>query len=470
VDTVEKLQANQSDHPFRAISVHTLLVIRSDTLAPVKHLHEFRDPIHTFISVRTDERRVIDSMPFQRLRNIHQLALTYLVYPGATHMRFEHSLGVMELASRIFDVVTNSQNISHDSVREIVPDEEGKRYWKSVIRMAALCHDLGHLPFSHAAEKELLPSGYDHERLTVSIIRSEEMNNIWKSMTPPLRADDIAKLAVGAANIEPIQLSTWEAILSEIIIGDAFGADRMDYLLRDSYHAGVKYGVYDHHRLINSLRILPETHEETDQPALGLEHGGLESSEALMIARHFIYKQVYLHPIRRVYDIHLKDFLKCWLPGKKFSTDLKKHLSISDVEVLTAIRKASATPNSKQHRYAERIECREHFHLFYSSTPRDKKGGKLKPGKLRPGKLIADAAEKKFGREQIRYDYYQPRTTAPEFPVRTYDAKIESSLKISQILRRMPEIEVDAVYCDNAIFDDAIKWRDQNKQRILGLK
>src|SRR5439155_3625141 len=92
----------------------------------MKYTHEFRDPIHTFISVRTDERRVIDSMPFQRLRNIHQLALTYLVYPGATHKRFEHSLGVMELASRIFDVVTNPQNIFDDSVRKIVPDDEGK--------------------------------------------------------------------------------------------------------------------------------------------------------------------------------------------------------------------------------------------------------------------------------------------------------------------------------------------------------
>jgi HD superfamily phosphohydrolase len=276
-------------------------------------------------------------------------------------------------------------------------------------------------------------------------------------------------LAVGAVHVEPLQLSTWEAILSEIIIGDAFGADRMDYLLRDSYHAGVQYGVYDHHRLISSLRILPETYEQTDQPALGLEHGGLESSEALMIARHFIYKQVYLHPIRRVYDIHLKDFLKSWLPGKKFSTALKKHLSTSDAEVLSAIQKASSSRNSKQHKLAKRIQRREHFHLFYSSTPRDKKGGKIKPGKLRPGRLIADAAEKKFGREQIRYDYYQPRPAAPEFPVRTYDGKIESSLKISQILQRMPEIEVDAVYCDNNLLADAIEWRDQSKNRILGL-
>lgn len=471
MDTVEKVNIGERTERFRAISIHCRKLIRSIHASDiVKHTHEFRDPIHTFISVRTDERKVIDSMPFQRLRNIHQLALTYLVYPGATHKRFEHSLGVMELASRIFDVVTDPQNLLHESVRSIVPDEEGKRYWKSAIRMAALCHDVGHLPFSHAAEKELLPKGYDHERLTVDIIRSDEMNEIWTGMTPPLRADDIAKLAVGVAKIAPLQLTTWEAILSEIIIGDAFGADRMDYLLRDSYHAGVQYGVYDHHRLISSLRILPETHEQTDQPALGLEHGGLESSEALMIARHFIYKQVYLHPIRRVYDIHLKDFLRSWLPGKRFSTDLTKHLSVSDVEVLAAIRKACATRSSRQHTFAKRIQCREHFHLFYSATPKDKTGGRLKPGKLRPGKLIADAAENRFGRERIRYDYYQPRPAAPEFPVRTYDGKIESSLKISQILRAMPEIEVDAVYCDKELYDDAIKWRNQNSSRILGLR
>src|SRR5262249_51910844 len=265
----------------------------------MKYTHEFRDPIHTFVSVRTDERKVIDSRPFQRLRHIHQLAMTYLVYPGATHKRFEHSLGVMEIASRIYDVVTEPANIFRDSVRNIIPDEEARSYWKSVLRMAALCHDLGHLPFSHAAEKDLLPEGYDHERLTKDLIYSSEMEEIWAAMTPPLKADHIVKLAVGPKRAEPLVLNTWETVLSEIIVGDAFGADRMDYLLRDSYHAGVSYGTFDHYRLINTLRILPKEYEDSDEPALGLEAGGLESSEGLMIARHFMYKQVYLHSIRR---------------------------------------------------------------------------------------------------------------------------------------------------------------------------
>ena len=441
-----------------------VLVSRPTWAGAMKHTHEFRDPIHTFISVRTDERKVIDSRPFQRLRHIHQLALSYLVYPGATHKRFEHSLGVMELASKIFDVVTDLQHVYHDSVREIIPDELARTYWKSVLRMAALCHDIGHLPFSHAAEKELLPEDYDHERLTKELVYSDEMESIWKSMTPPLKADDIVKLAVGPKKAAPLELNTWETVLAEIIIGDAFGADRMDYLLRDSYHAGVSYGTFDHNRLINTLRILPTKYEESDQPALGLEAGGLESSEGLMIARHFMYKQVYLHHIRRVYDIHLKDFLVAWLPGGRFSTKLKKHLSISDVEVLSAIRKAFEDPNSERHTLARRIQCRDHFRRFYEAAPTDVEGGKLQPGKA-----IAEAAQKEFDPTLIRYDYIPPKAAAPIFPVLIFDGSVDSSLKRSQILARMPEIGVDNVYCDKSIRPEAIKWRENNKKAILGL-
>ena len=145
-----------------------------------KNFHEIRDPIHVFIRLTTDERQVVDSIPFQRLRNIHQLAMSYLVYPGATHKRFEHSLGVMELASRVYDIVTAQDNI-HPKVRELIPEismEAKLIYWRNVLRMAALCHDLGHLPFSHAAEKLLLPDGWDHERLTVECINCEEMKKI----------------------------------------------------------------------------------------------------------------------------------------------------------------------------------------------------------------------------------------------------------------------------------------------------
>ena len=156
------------------------------------------------------------------------------------------------------------------------------------------------------------------------------MQSIWNGMRPPLRSDDIIKLALGPKKATGFDFSDWESILSEIIVGDAFGVDRIDYLLRDSYHTGVAYGRFDHYRLIDTLRILITSADDpngTDtEPALGLERGGVQSAEALMLARYFMYSQVYFHSVRRIYDIHLMDFLKDRLPGHTFSTGLRDHL------------------------------------------------------------------------------------------------------------------------------------------------
>jgi hypothetical protein len=220
-----------------------------------KNDHEIRDPIHVFVRLDTQELKMLDAWPFQRLRHIHQLGLTYLLYPSATHCRFEHSLGVMELASRIFDVITNASNV-HKDAKECLPelgDKDGLAYWRRVLRAAALCHDLGHMPFSHSAESSLLPASWDHERLTREVILSEQVRSLLNLGTPPIRSSDVAKLAIGPKKAKDQELKAkdqdftdWEAILAEIIVGDAFGADRMDYLLRDSHHLGVAYGRFDH--------------------------------------------------------------------------------------------------------------------------------------------------------------------------------------------------------------------------------
>ena len=110
--------------------------------------HEFRDPVHSFIGVDAGERRVIDSRPVQRLRYIRQLATSHLVYPGATHTRFEHSLGAMEMAGRIYDAVTDplrANGFLHRALPEL-RDKEQRSYWRRVVRMAGLCHDLGTCP------------------------------------------------------------------------------------------------------------------------------------------------------------------------------------------------------------------------------------------------------------------------------------------------------------------------------------
>lgn len=432
-----------------------------------KNSHEIRDPIHVFIRLNTDERRVVDSIPFQRLRNIHQLAMSYLIYPGATHKRFEHSLGVMELASRVFDVVTNQDNI-HPIVRELIPEISVKTqlgYWRSALRMAALCHDLGHLPFSHAAEKMLLPEGWNHERLTVEFIRSNEMQLIWNSMTPPLRVEDIVKLAVGQKKLEGTKFSDWEAVLSEIIIGDAFGVDRIDYLLRDSHHAGVAYGKFDHFRLIDTLRILPKSNDGDGsiEPALGVQEGGLHSAEALLLARYFMYTQVYFHPVRRIYDIHLRDFLLGFLKQGKFPTDIYELRKINDNNVLSEIWQAVLDENHVQHEIAQRIVMRGHFRKLYDKNPEDLSRNP------HIGQVIFEQTEKFFGKDNIRRDEYTQKENAVDFPVLRKNEKIASSFVLSQTLQQLPVASFDYIFIKPELLKDGEKWLEENIESMLSM-
>ncbi len=434
-----------------------------------KNFHEIRDPIHIFVRMDSDERKVLDSAPFQRLRHIHQLALTYLIYPGATHRRFEHSVGVMELASRIFDVVTHDDNIS-DPVKELIPEirlADSRNYWRRVLRMAALCHDMGHLPFSHAAE-DLLPAGIKHEAITAAIVRSEVMKGIWESMTPPLRVDDVVKLALGPKEAKDLKFSTWEAILAEIIVGDAFGADRMDYLLRDSYHAGVAYGRFDHYRLIDTLRILPSPprDEKRDGHAaeLGVEEGGLRSAEALMLARYFMYSQLYFHQVRRIYNEHLMDFLRAWLPGGKFDTSVQAHLTLTDNEVNSNMALAARDSSHPAHDPARRIVERDHFRLIYERNPDDVR---INP---RAGESVFLALKKEFDEKLLKYDFKSGTNAAPDFPVRMHDSRIVSSMAVSETLPKLPVPTVDFVFADRSLADQTRNFIKEQRQRILEIK
>ncbi len=442
-----------------------------------KHTHEVRDPIHTFVRLDSDEREAVDSAPLQRLRHIHQLAMSHLVYPGATHRRFEHSLGVMELASRVFDVITSMENVRHDSVRGMMPSPDQRGYWRRVLRMAALFHDVGHLPFSHAAEQELLPPGWDHERLTVEIIRSKEMSGTWAKMTPPLRWQDIVKLAVGqkkcsgyekvgALAAEDASFDDWQTILAEVIVGDAFGVDRMDYLLRDSYHTGVAYGRFDHHRLVDTLRILPKEHEgQSQEPALGVEEGGLHSAEALLLARYFMYTQVYFHPVRKIYDVHLKDFLSAWLPeqnpGGKFPTTVREHLALTDNEVMAAISKAAQDERRAGHDAAHRIVARGHFHLVYQRNPVDTE---VNPAAT---DAVYDAARERFGRENVRRDTRLAKSEGLDFPVLTKDQRVASSLTMSDALRKIPAAAFDYVFVESSRTIEAKAWLKEQRATII---
>lgn len=423
-----------------------------------KHFHEIRDPVHNFVKLDSDERKVLNSPPVQRLRDIHQLAFTYLVYPGATHRRFEHSLGVMELASRVFDIVTDEKNI-HSDCRDFFPDRNDLGYWRRVLRMAALCHDIGHMPFSHAGEG-LLPKGMTHETITDNLIKSPEMDKIWHSITPPLRAEEIAKLALGPKELKDTDFSIWETILSEIITGNAFGVDRIDYLLRDSLHAGVAYGKFDHYRLIDTLRILPKD-EESGEPTLGVEEGGLHSAESLILARHFMFTQLYCHHVRRSYDIHLVDFLKAWLPEGKYPLDLPTHLRTTDTEVMTAIRNAFYDKDHPGNHAASCILTRGHYRLFYRRVQEDVN---INPDASRE---VYQVTCDKFGKDNLRLDKYSKNAGVLDFPVLTNENRIRSSWMLSQILHQIPPVGFEYVFIAPQLKEKALKWLEANRNEII---
>lgn len=421
-------------------------------------IHEVRDPIHVFIRLDSTERRVLDSRAVQRLRHIHQLALTYLVYPGATHSRFEHSMGVMELAGRVYDVVCDPAKID-GAFHKLVP-QKGQleyEYWRRCLRMAALCHDLGHLPFSHAAEKDLLPKGWSHERLTASIIESDELQEIWQESK--ILPQDVVKLAVGPKGY-PGDLNPWETILSEIVVGDAFGVDRMDYLLRDSYYVGIASGRFDHFRLIDTLHILPRE-KDSDEPVLGVEEGGLQSAEALLWARYFMFTQVYFHPVRRIHDIHLNDFLKAWLPGGVFPTTVSDFLLYTDNEVTSAILDAARNPDKPGHEHARRIVGREHYRLLYQRNPDDLRVS------IDSGTRIFDALCEEFGADALRRDPYSQKGYGINFAVLTRDHRIASSISISETLKKVPVFAVDYIFIIPSLLEKARRWLAENRDKII---
>ena len=242
--------------------------------------------------------------------------------------------------------------------------------------MAALCHDLGHLPFSHAAEKQLLPPGWDHERLTSEIILSDEMRTIWGIS---LRHFELKMLL-------NLQLAETNRTMGSFVIyrlGDNSRGNNCRRRVWREPHGlsstrlsscrSLAYGRFDHYRLIDTLRILPAPPSgrtgQSQETALGVEEGGIESAEALMLARYFMYSQVYFHPVRRIYDIHLMDFLKEWLGGGMFGTETRDHLRMTDNEVTAGILEGAFDESKPGHLHARRIVNREHFSCCTSVIP-----------------------------------------------------------------------------------------------------
>ena len=181
-----------------------------------------------------------------------------------------------------------------------------------------------------------------------------------------------------------------------------------------------------------------------------------------MLARYFMYQQVYFHPVRRIYDRHLQDFLKAWLPGGFFSTDIEDHLRMTDIEVLGAMHEAARNPSSDGHSYASHIVNRSHFKLVYQRNPTDQSRNQD------AAKVIHDELRNVFGEQSVRYDGYVQRGGAPDFPVVGRDGRIDSSLKMSDALNHIPVVAVDYVFAEQSRLAEIRSWIKDNRDKIIG--
>jgi len=240
-----------------------------------QHWGEIKDPVYGYIYITEAEKKVIDSFPFQRLRRIRQLAGSEYVYPGANHTRFEHSLGVMYLAGLLTDNPQFSQLLSE--------------YEAQMIRIAALLHDVGHGPFSHVFEHILVKFlGKTHEDMTTWIISNSELRDILNGLGYDPKV--ISKLAVGS-------LGKPGAAFMDQIVRSAIDVDKLDFVVRDTYHTGAEYGFVDIFRLTHTLDVLDGN--------LAVDIGALSALESFILARIESFKSIYFHRVGRAVQIML---------------------------------------------------------------------------------------------------------------------------------------------------------------------
>ncbi|MCY4615442.1 MAG: HD domain-containing protein [Chloroflexi bacterium] len=310
---------------------------------------EIRDPIHGFILFDALERALLNSRAMQRLKYVHQLALTYLVYPSATHSRFEHALGTMELAGRAFDAI---QRNSPDVALQVFGDEAEQRRWRATARIGGLLHDIGHAPFSHAGDTLL--GNRSHESIGESVILDQEISDILSGAgTYRIDPKEVAFVATGRG-----EAPNEAALMAKEIIAGDLGVDRMDYLRRDSYMCGVAYGMFDLHRLVGTLRLARRGEDRS--PALALELGGVQAAEGLLTARYFMFSQVYFHQVRVAYDEHLIRFLRAFLPNGEYPEGLEDYLTYDDIKIMTLVRQ-----HAEHDIDAKAITDRQHFRVAY---------------------------------------------------------------------------------------------------------
>ena len=284
-----------------------------------KNYLDIIDPIHDFIRVYEHELSVIDNPIFQRLRRIRQLSGAHLTYPAAQHTRFEHSLGVMHIASQAGHALYEKGIVTTDDIE--------------ILRLSGLLHDIGHGPFSHLFEEIIQEKKISHEDFGKEIIlKSDIGDDLSKN---GFNKKLIAKVAFGDSKFQ---------YLNEIVSG-ALSADMMDYLQRDGYFTGAEHAKIDHKRITQSLDV--------HMKKLALERSALYSFESMMHSRYQMFKAVYFHKTVRAAEVMLLEALRLSDDEFGFSTfNLNEFVNLTDEYVLSSLLSSKSSKLKRARQFA----------------------------------------------------------------------------------------------------------------------
>lgn len=366
-------------------------------------MYEIRDPVHSTIEFNEKEKTVIDHPCVQRLRFIRQLGMTFLVYPGAEHDRFSHAVGAMHVAGRVWKRI---EETSGDLLKEYFNGRE-LAYFREILRLAALLHDVGHPPFSHVSEKFMprlsklaLPWTWfkdinknrqaTHEDYSVLLISKLCLGNgaifskeqaqdiaslVHHEVSPSKKWDKLFGNGVGRRGIH--------ALLRSLISGE-LDVDRMDYLLRDGHYTGVTYGFFDIDHIIQNLGVTINSKKEL---VLTLDSTAVRAFEDFLLARYHMFLQVYLHKTTLSFDYFLEKALADGELTLEFSGHADGYLDLRDS---TLIEKLFESSKAVQGGWSFKLLSRKPGKLILSASHAN-------------GKRLIRRLEKKFKKAGIKF-------------------------------------------------------------------
>ncbi len=342
--------------------------------APSFFVMRIRDPIHGTIGLSESEGAILDSRPLQRLRYVRQLGFGDLAFPGATHSRHSHSLGAMHLVGRLFDAVFASVRLA----------EAERARLRQAVRIAALCHDLGHMPLSHASEQaappkrslalpawcvgEALDERAGHELFTAKLLLDSSLTSIVAKELAPmgLTPEAIVSLVLGedppGGSPFVVEGRDFTPLLRQFVSGEIDG-DRMDYLQRDSFYTGVAYGRFDLEWMLQNLTVFEGMGD--GRVYLGLSKAAIFAFEDFLLSRFHMFMSVYFHHTSVCFDEMLKRFYDEEPEGFAIPSQTEQFLGCDDVALTTALR-------ASRNRWAGMIVARRGYRLVLEATPLDR--------------------------------------------------------------------------------------------------